>query len=470
MKKILIILIATFSFLGLFYYATTQLDKKALVDQRTIHGMEQAEKATKLEWVKAKKSKDQIDLEFAEVDEEMYLACIRIEKQRFHQESEAFDEERYSRCRQYLGEVYNTDLGYQIPVDLFYTYMKYDGVYISQTPQEHFKANGLLATDVATGGRPLDIYAPDINNEEKEYTISFLSYDDYPELGRAAILTSTDTLERWILGHVKSFTKEGSVVRTGEAFGITLCPGDEQSGTTTGCHAHIMYQTGVMQSKDKWFIPDFLEDHTQFINWSATEYRTERNYFKHDVWKESREEKQKEIENKGWYVKEGFEVFAGKTETKLAWDDQVYKEAGEAFDVGWRILSAIALREHRRSIENVTSSAGALGAMQFLPCTWFNWGADVTKPDGCYGKVNVENAFSGSYEHPRGYATDGDGDGIADINNYKDAIYSAAKYIKANVGKCGGVQCAILQYNHASWYVDQVMGFAYEMGLDFPTK
>jgi len=469
--------------IALILYLTVYLVEKSmppltLVEQRTVAKLEVEEVKVKEKHAEILKKKqdiqilaNEIDSEYREVDKEMYLSCIRIEKQRYFDYREGFSEDRYSRCREYLTVEYDVKLGYQIPVDLFYTYMKYEGVYISQTPQDHFKNNGLLATDIATGGRALDIYVPDINNEEKEYKLSFLDSEDYPELGRGVVLTSTDSYERWILGHVKILMLENSIVKTGDKIGITLCPGDEQAGATTGCHVHAMFQTGVLQEKkDKWYVPNFLEEPTESINWSATEYRTERNYFKHDIWKENREKKEKEIEDKGWYVKEGFDVFSKSDDTHFAWDDQVYKDAGERFGIDWEILSSIGLLEHRRSKETASSAAGALGAMQFLPCTWFNWGADVKNPEGCYGKINLQNAYGGKYEHPRGYASDGDGDGIADINNPYDSVYTAAMMIRANKDKCGGYQCAVLQYNHANWYVDQVMGFAYEMGLPYPTE
>lgn len=337
---------------------------------------------------------------------------------------------------------------YDTPDDLFYTYLSEEKVDISQTPRQHYARNGLLATDVATYDKPLTMYAPDLKGEEVEYDVEY--WDDYEELGRAMVLTSGN--QRFIIGHIKS-TLDESTVETGSVIGITLCPGDPNAGITTGCHAHIMYQVNTVD------------------DWQAAEYKIEKNYLKHKEWKRKRDSKNAEIENKGWYVKKGFDVFSpGIVLVKVSWDAPVYQNAAEEFGIDWRILSAVHLRERHRNITKAESSAGAQGAMQFLPCTWFNWGADVRNPEGCYTEVNVKNAFSDKYDHPRGYATDGDGDGIADINNPHDAIYSAAKMIKNNIDKCGGVQCALYVYNNADWYVEQVMGFAYEMGLPYPTK
>jgi murein DD-endopeptidase MepM/ murein hydrolase activator NlpD len=75
------------------------------------------------------------------------------------------------------------------------------------------------------------------------------------------------------------------------------------------------------------------------------------------------------------------------------------------------------------------SSAGAIGWMQFMPSTWLRWG------------------------------TDADGDGVADPWNAEDAIYSAARYLAAAGGRTD-LERGIFAYNHAQWYVDDVMQLA----------
>ena len=72
------------------------------------------------------------------------------------------------------------------------------------------------------------------------------------------------------------------------------------------------------------------------------------------------------------------------------------------------------------------SSAGAVGWMQFLPSTWKQWGIDAN------------------------------GDKIADPYNPVDAIFSAARYLRA-AGANTNVSQAIFAYNHASWYVQSVL-------------
>jgi hypothetical protein len=98
----------------------------------------------------------------------------------------------------------------------------------------------------------------------------------------------------------------------------------------------------------------------------------------------------------------------------------------------WQVLAAIGQVESGHGRNVGPSSAGALGPMQFLPSTW---------------------AFSG---------VDGDGDGKADIMNAYDAVPAAALYL-CRAGAANGAQGlydAIFSYNHADWYVQEVLALA----------
>ena len=75
------------------------------------------------------------------------------------------------------------------------------------------------------------------------------------------------------------------------------------------------------------------------------------------------------------------------------------------------------------------SSAGAVGWMQFMPSTWLRWGVDA------------------------------DGDGIADPWNPTDAVFAAARYLAAAGGQTD-ISRAIFAYNHADWYVREVLDLA----------
>ena len=86
------------------------------------------------------------------------------------------------------------------------------------------------------------------------------------------------------------------------------------------------------------------------------------------------------------------------------------------------------------------SSAGALGPMQFLPSTWQAWGID------------------------------GFGDtGPPDIMNPFDAVPSAARMLCADGATDGsaGLRQAIFDYNHADWYVDEVLTLAAEYAAEY---
>ena len=100
--------------------------------------------------------------------------------------------------------------------------------------------------------------------------------------------------------------------------------------------------------------------------------------------------------------------------------------------LSWTVLAAIGQVETHHGSGGMVSSAGALGPMQFLPGTFTE------------------------------YARDGDRDGLANIMDPADAIYSAAAYLCANGAGQGGqsLYTAIWNYNHADWYVQLVLALS----------
>ena len=133
----------------------------------------------------------------------------------------------------------------------------------------------------------------------------------------------------------------------------------------------------------------------------------------------------------------------------------LYQRIGAKAGVDWAILAAIGKVEcdHGRNTQPgcrpyTANCAGAVGPMQFLPPTW-----KTSQPIGAT-HVTVAPAKAGE-----GYATDGDGDGVADIWDPADAIASAARLLLAN-GAPTDYRRAIFAYNHASWYVDRVLKIA----------
>lgn len=115
--------------------------------------------------------------------------------------------------------------------------------------------------------------------------------------------------------------------------------------------------------------------------------------------------------------------------------DPIYREAEGKYGIPWQVLSVIHEMESGRSGDTyLTSYAGATGPMQFLPSTFAIYGID------------------------------GNGDGIASINNTQDAIYSAANYLAASGGTSGNLVGALYHYNHDYWYVNTVLYKAKMLG------
>jgi uncharacterized protein YkwD len=115
----------------------------------------------------------------------------------------------------------------------------------------------------------------------------------------------------------------------------------------------------------------------------------------------------------------------------------LYRQAAEDYGLDWAILAAIGKIETdhgRLDAPGVTSGenfAGAGGPMQFLASTWANVGVD------------------------------GNGDGVKDRYDPEDAIPSAANYLKLS-GAPQDYHSAILAYNHAEWYYQDVVAQADE--------
>ena len=118
----------------------------------------------------------------------------------------------------------------------------------------------------------------------------------------------------------------------------------------------------------------------------------------------------------------------------------LWQRAGDAYGVPWQVLGAINKIESDFGRNMGPSSAGALGWMQFMPDTWLRWGLDAN------------------------------GDGLADPWNPDDAVFAAARYLAA-AGAHDDISRAVFAYNHAQWYVDEVLGLAADFGsgggLDF---
>ena len=118
------------------------------------------------------------------------------------------------------------------------------------------------------------------------------------------------------------------------------------------------------------------------------------------------------------------------------WRDLYQRAAPTCPGLPWQVLAAIGTIESGNGRDIGPSTAGALGPMQFLPSTWASYGVDA------------------------------DGDGSASIMDPVDAVYSAARYLCDNGAGRGpaALAGAIYAYNHASWYVSDVLALAARIG------
>jgi hypothetical protein len=108
--------------------------------------------------------------------------------------------------------------------------------------------------------------------------------------------------------------------------------------------------------------------------------------------------------------------------------------------LSWTVLAAIGQIESADGTNMGPSSAGALGPMQFLPATWAAWGIDG------FGQR-----------------------GTPDVMNPYDAVPSAARMLCADGAAAGGraLYGAIFAYNHADWYVNEVLALAAQYAADY---
>lgn len=111
----------------------------------------------------------------------------------------------------------------------------------------------------------------------------------------------------------------------------------------------------------------------------------------------------------------------------------IYQACGTQYGVPWEVLASINRIETAFGTNLNVSTAGAMGWMQFIPSSWEMYGVDA-------------NA-----------------DGKKDPYNPVDAICAAARYLKA-AGAQDDLYQAIFAYNHADWYVDEVLLYAKQYG------
>lgn len=107
----------------------------------------------------------------------------------------------------------------------------------------------------------------------------------------------------------------------------------------------------------------------------------------------------------------------------------IYQACGTEYGIPWTVLAAINRIETAFGTNLSTSYAGAMGWMQFLDSSWKMFGVDAN------------------------------GDGLKDPYNPVDAICAAASYLKI-AGYAEDPRKAIFAYNHADWYVNDILEHA----------
>jgi cell wall-associated NlpC family hydrolase/soluble lytic murein transglycosylase-like protein len=110
----------------------------------------------------------------------------------------------------------------------------------------------------------------------------------------------------------------------------------------------------------------------------------------------------------------------------------IYRRAAAAYGLGPQgpaVLAGINEVETAFGTNLNVSSAGAIGWMQFMPSSWEAYGVDANS------------------------------DGVKDPYNPEDAIFAAAGYLSV-AGMPADTYGAIFAYNHADWYVEEVLANA----------
>src|SRR5215204_137675 len=107
----------------------------------------------------------------------------------------------------------------------------------------------------------------------------------------------------------------------------------------------------------------------------------------------------------------------------------IYQAAAAKYQLGPKgpaMLASIHFNETSFGTNtNNTTGSGAEGQMMFMPETWAAYGVDAN------------------------------GDGKKDPFDPEDAIFAAARYLRAS-GAPGNWHDAIFAYNHAEWYVQRI--------------
>lgn len=139
----------------------------------------------------------------------------------------------------------------------------------------------------------------------------------------------------------------------------------------------------------------------------------------------------------------------------------IYQAAEKTYGVPWNLLAAHHKVETDFSrIKVMVSPVGAQGHMQFMPLTWLGWSYPGGNRLGNAAIPKEVLTSPAAIKKYGGYGVDANGDKKADPYDLEDAIFSAANYLAANGAAEGNIEKAVFAYNHADWYVKEVLDYA----------
>ena len=230
-----------------FYWKS---EGKPLAEQKTVLYQQQSEVDTKLQ-----KMRDDIKKIESKVDNKNRIKVWEPEADKYYKDNK----DKLYRIISVTSAIGGGDTAisqvYKSPQDLFYTCLKADGCYVSQTDREHFLRNGYLATDIGTNSQNIAVHVPDWQNKELTYTAKYI---EYPKTTGDTVELTTEyegTKIMWRIGHLHWLWNEtkykdlfdGKQVKTGDV--IAYSGGEKEEsiknggtqGATTGKHVHIEY-------------------------------------------------------------------------------------------------------------------------------------------------------------------------------------------------------------------------------------
>ena len=141
----------------------------------------------------------------------------------------------------------------------------------------------------------------------------------------------------------------------------------------------------------------------------------------------------------------------------------IYMAAEEKYKVPWTLLAAHHRIETRFSTtKTLESHVGAIGHMQFMPCTFVGWKHPSCSGLGQGSIADNELTNLATIKKYGGYGVDANEEGIADPYDFEDAVFSAANYLARAGVKDGQLKKAVFAYNHSDQYVKDVLYYYHQ--------